>query len=344
MAWRSAAIALALTTFGSVYAVEHDAPPGPKVMPEAGKDLLHGLPLLPKPVAQPAVALGALEELAPGVHIVKGKWVVLAGTINMDQGPVDGLEVLACLKDGKNHEALIRLDTTLGQLVKAASIAAMGLGDGQPADESSGIPARGTPVTLTVRWQNAAKQWLEIPASSLVRDRIVDQPYPALPFVYVGSRFQTVYTNGPDGKAQAREIFMLDATRSVAVLFDEPDTLLASPLPGANFDQRFEAYSGACPPAGTPVQLVIGVATLPLTLTMAADGSLSAGAKILDDTTLSKQLAGAFPPAAAAPLRAVGVTVAATTVHAHDVAARTRIMAAAAAAGVWVVPVFVLAP
>ncbi len=341
MAWRSAVIGLAMAMLSSVYAAEHAAPPGPKVMPEVGKDLLHGFPLLPKPMATPASGLGTLEELAPGVLIVKGKWVVLAGTINMDQGPVDGLEVLACLKDGKNHEALIRLDTTLGQLVKAASIAALGLGDGQPADESSGVPARGTPVSLTVRWQNAAKEWLEIPASSLVRDRIVDQPYPALPFVYVGSRFQTVFTNGPDGKAQAREIFMLDATRSVAVIFDEPDALLASPLPGASFDQRFEAYSGACPPAGTPVQLVLGVATLPLTLTLAADGSLSSGTKILDDAALSKQLAGAF---ATAPLHAVGVTVATTTAHAHDVAARARIVAAAAAAGVWVVPVFVLAP
>jgi len=338
---RIVSLALAMCVCRGAIAAEHDAPPGPKVMPEVAKDLLHGLPKLPKPVALPAADLGHLEELAPGVQIAKGKWVVLAGAINVDQGPVDGLEVFACLKDGKNHEALVRLDTTLGQLVKAASIAALGLTDGQPASEMSGIPARGTPVTLTVRWQNAAKQWLELPASSMVRDRIVDLPYPALPFVYVGSRFETVYANGPDGKAQAREVFMLDATRSIAVNFDEPDALLASPFPGARFDQRFETYSAVCPPTGTPVQLVIGVATLPLTIALAADGTLHSGAQTLDDAALTKMLATAF---AHPNLYAVGVTVAAATDHAHDVAARARIMAAAVAAGVWAAPVFILAP
>ena len=341
MLWRVAMAVLFVSACGCARAAENATPPGPKTIPEATKDLLDGLPNLPKPAPQAAADLGHLEELAPGVQIVKGTWVVLSGAINVDQGPVDGLEVFACLKDGKNHEALIRLDTTLGQLVKAAHIAALGLTDGQPASEMSGIPARGTPVTLTVRWQNATKQWVEVPASSLVRDRVVDLPYPALPFVYVGSRFETVFANGPDGKAQSREVFMLDATRSIAVNFDEPDALLASPFPGARFDQRFEAYSAVCPPIGTPVQLVVGVATLPLTIALAADGTLHSGAQTLDDAALAAKLSTAF---ANAQLRAVGVTVAATTDHAHDVAARTRIIAAAVAAGVWVVPVFILAP
>ena len=338
---RVALVVLAMAACACAEAADHATPPGPKTMPEVATDLLHGLPKVPKPAATPAVDLGHLDELAPGVQIAKGAWVVLSGTINVDQGPVDGLEVLACLKDGKNHEALIRLDTTLGQLVKAAHIAALGLTDGQPASEMSGIPARGTPVTLTVRWQNAAKQWVEVPASSLVRDRIVDLPYPALPFVYVGSRFETVFANGPDGKAQSREVFMLDATRSIAVNFDEPDALLASPFPGARFDQRFEVYSAVCPPTGTPVQLVVGVATLPLTIALAADGTLHSGTQTLDDAALTAKLATAF---ANAQLRAVGVTVAASTDRAQDVAARSRIMAAAVAAGVWAVPVFILAP
>lgn len=331
----------ALSALSGARAAEPDTPPGPKTLPEVATDLLHGLPKQPKPVPLSAVDLGPLEELAPGVQIAKGKWVVLSGKINVDQGPVDGLEVFACLKDGKNHEALVRLDTTLGQLVKAAHIAALGLSDGQPTSEMSGNPARGTPVTLTVRWQNADKKWVELPASSMVRDRIVDLPYPALPFVYVGSRFETVYTNGPDGKAQSREVFMLDATRSIAVNFDEPDALLASPFPGARFDQRFETYSAVCPPTGTPVQLVVGVATLPLTIAMAADGTLQLGAQTLDDAALAAKLATAF---ANAQLHAVGVTVAAATDRAHDMAARARIMAAAVAAGVWVAPVFILTP
>ncbi len=330
-----------LVTCGWANAVEHGAPPGPKVMPVLASDLLNGFPQLAKPQVTLAGDLGALEDLAPGVQMARGKWVVLAGTLNLDHGPADGLEVLACLKDGKNHESLIRLDTNLGQLVKATSIAALGLGDGQPAPESSGIPARGTPVSLTVRWQNAEQKWVSVAASSLVRDRVVDRPFPALPFVYVGSRFETVFVNGPEGKVQQREVFMLDATRSIAVNFDEPDALLASPFPGAGLDQRFETYGAICPPAGTVVQLVIGVATLPLTIALAPDGSLRSGERVLDDAALAAALKAAF---AQPQLYSVGVTVAATTDHQRDVAARVRIMAAAAAAGVWAVPVFILTP
>lgn len=302
--------------------------------PAAVPDVLSGLPLLPKPAAVPAVALDKLEELAPGVRIARGSAVVLDGTLNVDQGPVDGLEVLACLKDGKGHEALVKLDTTQGQLVKAACIAALGLADGQPAEETSGIPARGTPVTLTLRWQGAAGE-VQVAASSLVRDREVDQPYPALPWPYTGSRFESVFQNGPDGKPQKRDVFMLDSTRSIAVNFDEPDALIASPFPGASLDRRFEAYSAICPPAGTRVQLVIGKADLPVDLQLVADGTLSA-----EGDALATLLAGL----AARPLKAVTVQVAAATERKHDVAARTRILAAAEAAKVWLVPIFVLKP
>ena len=302
--------------------------------PAAAPDALSLLPVQPKPVVGPAAALGTLEELAPGVRIARGSAVVLDGVLNMDQGPVDGLEVLACLKDGKAHEALVKLDTTQGQLVKAACIAALGLADGQTSDETSGIPARGTPVTLTIRWQGTAGE-VQVAASSLVRDREVDQPYPALPWTYTGSRFESVFQNGPDGKPQKRDVFMLDSTRSIAVNFDEPDALIASPFPGASLDRRFEAYSAICPPAGTRIQLVIGKADLSVDLQLAADGSLS-----VEGEALGTLLAGL----AARQLKAVTVQVATATERKHDVAARARILAAAAAAKVWLVPVFVLKP
>lgn len=329
-----------LLSSGWAPAAEHDAPPGPKVLPGTASDPLHLLPLLSKPKPQPAPDLPTLEELAPGVRIARNACVVLDGTILFDQGPVDGLEVFADLKDGKNHEALIRLNTTLGQLVKAACIAALGLADGQGAAETSGIPARGTPVSLRVRWQDAQGRTLDVAASSLVRDRVVDQPYPALPWVYTGSRIEQVYQNGPDGHPLKREVFMLDATRSVAVNFDEPDALLASPFPGADVDLRFEANSAICPPPGTSVQLVIAPVELPLTLKLAADGQLSgAGGAVLDHAAL----VAAFAKLADAPLKAVGVTVAASTERRRDVAARAAILAAAAEAKVWLTPVFVLA-
>ena len=122
------------------------------------------------------------------------------GTVNPAQGPVDGLEVLLCLRDGKTHEALVRLDTTLGAVVKAACIDGLGLAaDGQPAEEAAGFPARGTPVRIELRWQGANGAWLGLDAACLVRDRVTDRPYPPLPFIYTGSRFVALPGIGPDG-------------------------------------------------------------------------------------------------------------------------------------------------
>jgi hypothetical protein len=305
------------------------------------EDPLVALPVLPKPVLVPAVDLGPLEVLGPGISIGRSRCVVLSGEINLDQGPVDGLEVLACLKDGKKHEALVRLDAAQGSVVKAACIAALGLADGEPTQETSGQPARGSLVQLTIRWAVDGQQQ-EVAASSLVRDREIDRPYPALPWIYTGSRFQQVYQNGPDGRPQKREVFMLDTTRSVAVNFDEPDALIASPFPGAGFDRRFEVYSALCPPVGTPVTLVISVPApdaIPR-LALAADGTLrTTTGTVLDDPGLTRYLAG-LPPAT----RAVAVGLATTVEHRHDLTARSRILAAAAAAKVWIVPVFVLVP
>jgi hypothetical protein len=316
---------------------EHEAAPAPKALPAGDLDPLSSLPVLAKPRSESATELGPLETLAPGVMISRGKYVVLDGVLNVDQGPTDGLEVLASLKDGKNHESLIKLDTTLGQLVKAASIAALGLTDGQPATEGSGLPARGTPVTLTVRWQSDGATKM-VAASSLVRDRIIDRPYPALAWTYTGSRFERVFQNGPDGKPVGRDVFMLDATRSIAVNFDEPDALIASPFPGAKTDMRFETNSSICPPAGTSVQLVIAKADLPLDFVLASDGSLSDGAVALDEAALVARLA----TFGARALRVVTVQVAKDVERTHDVAARMRIINAAGMAKTWLVPVFVL--
>ncbi len=305
-------------------------------------DVMVRLPRLPKPVATAIKAPAAAEDFIPGVRVAKGERVVLDGTLSFDQGPQDGMEVLACLKDGKTHESMIRLDTNNGQLIKAAVLAALGPDDGVPAAEAVGTPARGTPVRLTVQWQDQDGHWFEAPASSLVRDRATDQGHPPLPWIYTGSRFVTVPWGG-EGGTQKRNVFMLDSTRSVAVNFDEPDALLASPFPGAASDDRFEANSSILPAQGTRLRLVIEAATLPLTLSLAADGSLAHAGQTLADSALDALLGQHYGPTATPALRAVAIAVAADADHALDLAARARVLAAAARAQIWVIPVFVLA-
>jgi hypothetical protein len=337
----AAALPLLLACAAACPAAEHQAPAAPKPLPSASADPLSALPTVAR-VRPQAVEEAAGDELAPGIRRVRGRHVALEGVMNIDQGPVDGLEVLACLKDGKIHETLIRLDTTIGQLVKAACIESLGLTvDGQPAEEGTGQPARGIAIALEVQWRGD-QGWLGVPASALVRDRVTDTPYPALPYVWTGSRFLTLHGSGPDGQPAARQQFMLDSTKSVAVNFDEPDALFASPFPGAVNDTRFETNSSICPPPGTRIRLVVRRCELPLTLALADDARLSHAGQVLDDAALSALLAAHYGAGAKPALRALGVQVERATNRRQDIAARTRLLAAAANAKAWVVPVFVV--
>ncbi len=336
-------IALVLSCAGAAWATAID------IEKERTLDPLVQFPALPKPQPTVLTAPSPAEPFIPGVAMRRNERVVLDGVMLFDHGPADGLEVLACLKDGKTHESLIRLDATNGQLIKAGLIAGLGLSvDGVGGGEGTGLPARGTPVRLRVEWADDTGGWQSIDASSLIRDRVVDRAYPPLPFIYTGSRMLPVQVPGANGQPAKREQFMLDATRSVVVNFDEPDALFASPFPSAREDSRFETNSAVAPPAGTKVRLICEPATLALTLELRADGSLSAGgappdASAIDDPALDAALVKAFGADAKPDLRAVGVRVAADQGRQGDVLIRTRILAAAVRAKVWVVPVFVLA-
>ncbi len=310
----------------------------------AGDDPLALLPSLAKPVVQRAAAPPfdpmAGTVLAPSVRLVPGERVVLDGEFQVDKGPTDGLEVLACLRDGKTHEALVRLAADRGDVVKAAGLAALGASDGRPAEENRGIPARGTPMRLTLLWRDDEGRWAWTDAATLVRDRKTDRAFPPLPWLWTGSRMLLVTETGPDGKPARRERFMLDSTRSLAVNYDEPDALLASPFPCANEDQRFEVNSAISAPARTKMHLVISPASTVLLLRLTPDGQLSRDDVVLDATGLGTALGTAFADSASPAHRAVFVRTANGVGDDQVVSSRSRILAAAAAAKVWTVPLY----
>lgn len=304
------------------------------------------LPVLAKPRAVEAKPLPALTTMAPGIHIAADqRVVVLDGRIQMDQGPVDGLEVVACLNGGKSHETCITLDTAAAELVKAAFIAALGVADGASPMQGVRQPARGTPLRVVARWQDPDQpdRALEVDASCLVRDRLIDRPYPPLPFVFTGSRFLPISVPGPDGQPVQRQQFMLASTRTLVAAYDEPDALMAAPFPDSWRDHHFEVHSGIAPPAGTAVRLVISRAELPLNL-MVGDGGLSVEGRTLDDAALAALLVKHYGAGASPALRAVGMVVTSAQPAEQDEHLRARLLAVAASAQVWVVPVFMLKP
>jgi hypothetical protein len=227
-----------------------------------------------------------------------------------------------------------------GRYLKFACISALGLKDGTVANEFSGVPARGTPVRMRLYWHDD-DAWKCIDASCLIRDRDMDRGYPPLPFVYTGSRSIAGLQNGPNGTPVKVNRFMLEDTRSIAVVFDEPDALIASPFPGTRENARFEANSSLTPPVGTKLVLSIERAVLPLTLSANEHGALSYQGKPLAAGELVKLLAATYPVVMPpGSLRALDIQLPQSTEHDVDVNLRTQILAAAAAAKAWVVPVF----
>ena len=291
---------------------------------------------------EPPVDEAAAMTLAPGIRVVVGRMVALAGVMQMDQGPTDGLEVVACLRDGKTHETMVRLDTDAAAVVKAAVLAALGPQDGQPTAEGSGMPARGVPMRVRVHWQEDDGMWRSTDASTLVRDRVVDRPYPPLPYIYTGSHERVVQEAGPDGAPVRRTRFMLENSKTVVGNYDEPDMLLASPFPGSIRDDRFEIHSALAPFVRTRVVVTIEAAALPLILR--ADGEVlqDPEGRVLGEDLLEALLARVYGAGATPGLRAVGVVVAPQAAREIDVRIRERILAAAARARAWVVPVFTI--
>lgn len=291
----------------------------------------------------------AFKELGPAVAVQLGTAVRLQAESIFAQGPEDGLEVLLCLQGGKNHEALAWTPTGNAQLVKTAFLLALELEDGQVTDEESGLPARGTPVRVVVRWQPDVflepDRWVEVDASQLVRNRGTSEPFPPLPYVYTGSQIRAVPNTDADGEVVMRERFMLEYTKSVVVNYDEPDALLASPFPIAARDLLFEVNSQLAPVSRTPMRFIFTRVKLPLELQATVDGDLSHGdSGVLDDANLAallRQTYHADHRSDPEQMAAVAIQIPAEAPRTLDAALRLRMLNAAVAAESWVVPIFV---
>lgn len=332
----SVALALAGSALAAVDVLQADIP--------RVEELIHALPDTAVVAARETQPPTTSLELAPGVHVEPGTHLVLHGAMEVDQGPTDGLEVLVSLAGGKTHEALIVLPDDNGELLKGAITVALDLPDGIPAVEGSGVPAIGWPVAVEVYWQPdpafAPNRWVSRHASELVHSRTTNRAYPALPYVYTGSRFDVVEVTVPGGETVRRNRFMLSNTRSLVVNYDEPDALLASPFPLSAVDMQFEVAHSDVPATGTALRVVFSRANLPLVLNLRAS-SLIHGETELSADALAELLAATFAEPAPGTLHAVAIQVPDGTAAPALLQAREHVLAAAGAAGVWAVPVFV---
>ena len=210
--------------------------------------LAHTVPVAaqaPAPAAAPA-GLTRLAEQYPVWLDARNKRIVLAGEICQTEGQ---MEMFACLKRTKEHEAVVAVDTQA--YIVHAGLVALGAEPGNPARFIPDYaPARGAEVAITLYWTDAkgqrqkasAQQWLKNTRTG----KLMEQPW-----VFGGSGFWVDPTT-QQRHYQAEEGDFICVSNFSTAMLDVPVESSQS-----NAALLFEANTAAIPPKGTRVTLAL---------------------------------------------------------------------------------------
>ncbi|MCK6481494.1 MAG: YdjY domain-containing protein [Planctomycetes bacterium] len=212
-----------------------DAPPGQPVL-EFTPELVESLR---KAVAAKGIVLGEDRVTIPGRTILR-------------QGAI---EFFAVFPGGKAHEAIFSLTGTpdeegnppsgLGASLNSC-LMALGLRPGTPIRLLPGgrtIPAKGSPVHLSVEWEEEGKV-VRVRAEDLLWDRERNRSMDSGKWIYVGSFFD------PEG-------YVPDLTGDAVACYSVPTCVIDLDDPRAANDQIFIACGPRIPADGTPVRLIL---------------------------------------------------------------------------------------
>jgi hypothetical protein len=175
--------------------------------------------------------------------------VVVGGEIALDRGVI---EVFACPRRSKEHEAIVATDAS-ARLVHAALLA-IGLEPGTPVSyDPDYAPARGPVVRVRVRWTDPAGTRQERTAQELIRNTRTGRQLDA-DWVFAGS----VFWRDP---ADGRDYYQADGGDLICVS-NFPTATLDLPIESsqANDALLFEVFADRVPPRGTAVELVLSAA------------------------------------------------------------------------------------
>ncbi|MDB4438036.1 YdjY domain-containing protein [bacterium] len=213
----------------------------------------------------PEIDQNVLKNLdLPGVTInMEAKAVDVASTIVLDQG---SLEFIACTKDTKEHESIVKVDAKPSHIHTALLL--LGAKAGHPAirkvvgegDDQRWIdlPPKGSPVTVSLVIPNQNGKPIERPLSDFV-NRLDDEGDPdkteakkrLKTFLFAGSHLV--------GKDDNPKTYLADKSGSVISLSTFGDELLCLPqvYGHENHALQWEADSTHLPKVETPVILRI---------------------------------------------------------------------------------------
>jgi len=238
------ALSLALATATATYA---DQQPAAGEQTEGGKPESETEEKKSPPFADPP--LPGLKRLAPNANVwidLPNKQLVLGGEIVLRRGP---LELFACLKNTKEHEAIVSVETKA--YIVHAGLLACGAVVGNPASfQPEYVPARGTEIEVLVEWTDAAGKKQKIDARQMIKNAKSGKPMES-PWVFGGSGFWTdPADNTRHYKAEDGDLICIS---------NFPTAMLDVPVESSNANSAllFEALSDAIPPEKTKVLLYL---------------------------------------------------------------------------------------
>lgn len=189
------------------------------------------------------------KKISPGDDVwinTTTKQVKVSGEIVLREGP---LELFACLKQTKEHEAIVACTTKA--YVVHAGLLAVGAVAGQAVQfRPEYKPASGTEIDVVVEWTNPAGKVERARAADWIRStatgKALDQPW-----VFGGSSFYQDETTG--------EKYYQAESGDFICVSNFPSAMLDLPIQSTDSDSAlmFEAFTDRIPPVGTKVALYL---------------------------------------------------------------------------------------
>lgn len=211
-----------------------------------------------RPKADDAASLGPplvdhperLQPLSPTYPVwvdTEGHSVVMIGRVCQREVP---LELFACLKNFKEHESVVSINTRA--YIVHAGLLALGAEPGHPVQFYPEYrAAEGPEIDITVVWKDEKGQIQRMPAQQWVRETRSKEAM-KYPWIFTGSEI----VKDPDSGEQ---YYAADTTGELICVSNFPSAVLDLPIRSTDSNEAllFEAFTENIPPIGTPVTVIL---------------------------------------------------------------------------------------
>jgi len=191
-----------------------------------------------------------LQRLHPDFPIwidAEGHALVMIGRVCQREVP---LELFACLKNSKEHESIVSINTRA--YIVHAGLLALGVEPGRPVQFYPQYrPAEGPEIDIVVAWKDAAGNIHRMPAQQWVRHAQTKEPL-ELSWIFTGSQIVKDEDTGD-------QYYYADSTGELICVSNFPSAVLDLPIRSTDSNESllFEAFTENIPPLGTPVTLIL---------------------------------------------------------------------------------------